>query len=537
MHWASVVALLWAAVGLAQPAAKGSPPKPLPATSSPPPSKGAAYCPGEYSDDFSALLPKARELEQQVAAYTFCIRTAATYECPSYGPDGNLKRKKRRVVAHGTGFSYRQENGETLIITNEHVAEWPAVTDEEHPVEDVPPGCKRVADALKIVDSDSDTYEADDISLSRVVADPQLDIAVLKAKAVLPVMPWKIGRSAGLKERNVVDVRGFPLGVFKATNVGKVISAYDHDGFRDWDHDDFVIDALLSPGNSGSPVFAISCKTGEFELVGVYHAGYTRGSALNVVVGIDQVRDLMTTLKRAPRPRVDSASALDGTARAQLLAASKLTLEPFFGFGSLTAAVRAREDGALLYEVLDREFPIRTYPVLVLEDLPTTDGSTFGTLGRVWIGNRQGLKAYVHADLDADTQAQLARLLDGLRRESVISFAVRASDHDASTSKEKFQRTERLVKALQGATAGYVELAQSTGELSERFGPAPGELTVALEATLLSLPKTASAPAAAPPSASSGTAAVPSSSLQAPKSVTPATEPAAPPALHTSAQN
>ena len=291
MRWAWAVALLWATLGRAEPIVKGQPPKPLPKTSSPPPSTGAAYCHGDYADDFSALLPKARELEQELAAYTFAIRTSATYECPSYGTDGNLKRKKRRVVAHGTGFSYRQENGETLLLTNEHVAEWPAVTDEEHPVEDVPPGCKRVADALKIVDNDSDSYEGDDIPLTRVVADPQLDIAVLKAKGLLPVLPWKIGRSADLKERNVVDVRGFPLGVFKATNVGKVVSAYDHDNFRDWDHDDFIVDALLSPGNSGSPVFAISCKTGEFELVGVYHAGYTHGSALNVVVGIDQVRE------------------------------------------------------------------------------------------------------------------------------------------------------------------------------------------------------------------------------------------------------
>jgi S1-C subfamily serine protease len=498
MRWACAVASLWAALGLAEPAGRSPPPKPLPGTVSPPPSKGASYCPGEYADDFSALLPKARELEQQLAAYTFCIRTSATYECPSYGPDGNLKRKKRRVVAHGTGIAYRQDSGDTLLLTNEHVAEWPAVTDEEHPVEDIPPGCKRVADALKIVDSDSDSYEGDDIPLQRVVADPQLDIAVLKAKGLLPVLPWKIGRSAGLKERNVVDVRGFPLGVFKATNVGKVISAYDHDGFRDWDHDDFVVDALLSPGNSGSPVFAISCKTGEFELVGIYHAGYTHGSALNVVVGIDQVRDLMTTLKRVPRPRTEANAALDGAARAQLLAAAKLTLEPFFAFGSVTAAVRTREDGALLYEVLNRDFPFRGYPALVLEDLPTQDASAFGTPGRVWIGNRQGLKSYVRSDLDVDTQAQLARLLEGLRRESVVSFAVRTADHDASSSKEKFQHTERLEKALQRSSASYSELAQSTGDLSDRFGPSPGEPSVALESTLVAPPSPAQA-AGAPP--------------------------------------
>ncbi len=377
MHRRCVVGLLPFLV-LAQ-ASAGTPPstpevKPPPVSAAAPaPVSGASYCPGEYADDFSALLPKTRELEQQVGAYTFCIRTSATYECPSYGPDGNLRRKKVQVSAHGTAFAYRQQGGETLLLTNEHVAEWPAVTDEEHPVDDVPPGCKRVADALKIVDNTTDSYEGDDLPLSRVVVDPQLDIAVLKAKTLLPVLPWKIGRSAGLKERNVVDVRGFPLGVFKATNVGKVTSAYGHDTYKDWDHDDFVVDALLSPGNSGSPVFAISCKTGEFELVGVYHAGYTRGSALNVVIGIDQVRDLMTTLKRTARPRTDASLPLDAAARARLLSATRPALEPYFPLGALTAAVRVRADGALVYEVLGRDFPLRVYPVVVLEDLPAPD--------------------------------------------------------------------------------------------------------------------------------------------------------------------
>jgi serine protease Do len=245
-------------------------------------------------------------------------------------------------------------------------------------------------------------------------------------------------------------------------------------------------------------VFAISCKTGEFELVGVYHAGYTRGSALNVVVGIDQVRDLMTTLKRVPRPRTEANAALDGASRAQLLAASRMTLEPFFAFGPVTAAVRPREDGSLLYEVLNRDFPFRGYAVLVLEDLPTADAAAFGTPGRVWIGNRQGLKAYVRSDLDVDTQAQLARLLEGLRRESVVAFAVRTADRDASSSKEKFQRTERLEKALQRSSASYTELAQSTGDLADRFGPSPGEPTVTLEATLVATPKSADATAGPP---------------------------------------
>ncbi|MGO8969104.1 MAG: trypsin-like peptidase domain-containing protein [Myxococcaceae bacterium] len=491
------------------------PPVAAPAvTPSPPPVSGASYCPGEYADDFSALLPKARELEQQVGAYTFCIRTSATYECPSYGPDGNLRRKKVHVSAHGTGFAYRQQAGETLLLTNQHVAEWPAVTDEEHPVDDVPVGCKRVADSLKIVDDTTDTYEADDLPLSRVVVDPMLDIAVLKAKTLLPVLPWKLGRSAGLKERNVVDVRGFPLGVFKATNVGKVTSAYARDSYKDWDHDDFVIDALLSPGNSGSPVFAISCKTGEFELVGVYHAGYTRGSALNVVIGIDQVRDLMTTLKRSARAHSDVSLTLDGAARARLVAATKQALDAYFPLGPMAAAVHVREDGALVFEVLNRDFPFRAYPAVVLEDLPPTEAQSFGLPGRVWFGNRQGLKAYARADLDADTQSQLAKLLEGLRGDSVASVALHAADHDAASSREKHEGTERLEKALQRASASYADVAQAAVELADRLGPAQGEPSVDFTATLVPPAVQPPAPLAASPPPP---AAVPPSTPGAPR--------------------
>jgi serine protease Do len=193
------------------------------------------------------------------------------------------------------------------------------VTPDARTVDGVPAGCKRVSESLKIVDNENDAYEADDVPLTKVVADPALDAAVLRAKGALPVLPWKIGRSAALHERDAVEVRGFPLGAFHAINVGKVVSAFQHDDEGAWDHDDFVVDALLSNGNSGSPVLAASCKTGELELVGIYHAGYLLGSALNVVVGIDQLRDLMTTLKRTPRSHGDGAVALDDAARATLL--------------------------------------------------------------------------------------------------------------------------------------------------------------------------------------------------------------------------
>jgi len=440
-------------------------------------------CPGEYADNFSALAPKVRRLETQLASYTFCIRTTATYECPSYGVDGDLVHKRTQVVAHGTAFAYRRGGSGTLLLTNQHVADWPVVTDDDHPAEDVPVGCRRVKEELSIVENEADSYERDDIPLARVVADPQMDIAVLTSASKLPVLPWKIGHSARLKDRNIVDVRGFPLGVFKATNVGKVVSSYDHDTYKDWDHDDFVVDALLSPGNSGSPVLAISCKTGEFELVGVYHAGYTRGSALNAVVGIDQLRGLISTLKLAPRR--DSNAQLDVSARARLSAAAQNTLEPFFPLGSLTASLRTRNDGVFFFELFNRSFPMRTFPIAVLEDVPTLNDDEFGALGRIWFGGRQGLKEYDLSDLDVPSRPQLVKLLEGLRRAGLAAFALREADQDANQSRERFERTERLEKALRRSSAGQKDLAAVIAEIADRLAPKGEEPTVALESLLV----------------------------------------------------
>jgi serine protease Do len=440
------------------------------------------FCEGEYAEDFSAMSPAARGFESSPQqAFTYCVRATAVYECPSYAADGSLRKTVKKTRAHGTAFAYHQQNGETLLLTNQHVAEWPAVTDPDHPVDDVPNGCKRVSDRLRIVDGESDEYERDDVALTKVVADPQLDIAVLKAKVSLPVMPWKIGRSSALKERDVVDVRGFPLGAFKANNVGKVVSAYDHDDDKEWDHDDFVIDALLSPGNSGSPVMALSCKTGELELVGVYHAGYTRGSALNVVIGIDQVRDLMTTLKKSARPQRDPA-ALDSAARSSLSSSANGVVEPFFPFGSLTAAVRPRSDGALVFEVFTRDFPFQPVPALAVEDLPAADG--FGELGRVFFGNARGLKPFARADLDADTQGQLLKLLDALRNDALAAFVLRSSAGSANASRERFDQMSKAEKSLKRLMGTHQDLAQSSLELADRFAPGVAEQGVSLAVVL-----------------------------------------------------
>ena len=426
------------------------------------------YCAGEYAEDLSALSPHARSLETPTSSYSYAVRTSATYECVSYGRDGNLKHTRTTVQAYGTAFGYRRDGGDTLLLTNQHVAEWPAVTDEDHAVDGVALGCKRVSDTLKIVDNDHDDYPGDDVPLTRVVTDPTLDVAVLRAHTRLEIIPWRVGRSAALATRNIVEVKGFPLGEFQATNIGKVVSPYDHDVQGVRNHDDFVIDALLTSGGSGSPVFAVSCKTGEFELVGIFHARYAGASALNVVVAIDQVRDLMTTLKRSPRP-TDRTPELDATARAHLIDIARVDPDPpFFAFGPLVASLRVRRDGVLVFAVFAGDFPRNSRPLFAIEDAAATDGKLFGTPGTVYLGGAPGLRPYPTADADAETQALLARALTALRQTAIAAFDYRDAARTAIDSRTAFDRSKASKRTLERTVESERDTAQAIVDLVGR---------------------------------------------------------------------
>jgi len=508
-----LVALPWAAVAA----------PPMPAASDAP----APRCEGAYADDFAALSVQTRTFARQPdAVFSHCTRNTAVYECLSYGADGAVRRERKRAVLHGTAFAYRRQGADTLLVTNDHVASWPAVTDPQHAVDGIPSGCKKVSETLALVDDEHDSYLRDDVAVTRVVTDPQLDIAVLRTAATLPVMPWKIGHSAALRERNVVEVRGFPLGAFRATNVGKVISPHDHDDFGDWDHDDFVIDALLSAGNSGSPVLAVSCASGEYELVGVYHAGYTAGSALNVVVGIDEVRDLLTTLKRTPHPHRDEVATADQNARAAIDAALGPQGEMFFPFGAQVAAVRAAGGGALLFQLFQKDFPSSAEPALVIEDR-LGGGAGFGEAGRVWFGAARGLRGYDRSSLDGEGLAETLLALDALRADAAGQAAYRAASQAESTSRQKAEQLRRVGKSLARTAASRADLAQSLDDLAERLSPQAPErgLTLAGVLAAVASPAAPSSPAklGPPPPHGPAAAAVAAAGLPtaAPKPILP----------------
>lgn len=473
---------------------------------------------GEYADSFQPLSEQVREFERDPAnRYTYCIRATATFECLSYGADGDIRRQQRRSVAHGTGFGFREQGGETLLLTNSHVATWPRVTDTRSPVTDVPAGCKLVAESLQIVDNEQDDYSSDDIPLVRVATDDELDAAVVKAKAKLRIIPYRIGKSAALKFGDVVVVRGFPLGAFQAYNTGKVVNPYDVDVFKDWSHVDFIIDAPLSSGNSGSPVLALSTQTGEYELVGLFHASYARANSLNAVVGIDQLREFMLTLKRTKSSANTGDMAQNTARRAELeQALASPAFVPFFGFGPLSFLVR-QSGKSFLFEVFSRRFPVDDQRVALIVDQPGPDGA--GSLSRVWLGNEQGYKTLDLAKLAADEQRRLQTVLSRLHALAGSVLRHRMLSRKMGTGRGAQAERSALQRVITREAASDPDLAQALQDLADQFGPHPADPTLSYADVLLVLnpPEAASgqgnlaarAPAAPePPAAPAPSAAV-----------------------------
>ena len=425
-----------------------------------------------YSDTFLPLRDDVRAFERDPAnRYTYCIRNVATYECLNYGSDGSVRRRQHRTFVHGTGFAYQHDGDETRLLTNEHVVYWPFVTDAQHRIDDVPLGCKLVKQKLSIVDNEDDEYDGDDIMLTRVVDDRTLDAAVVRAKGKLRLLPYRVGRSAALSTGDVVIVRGFPLGVFQAYNTGKIINTLDDDRYKHWDHVDFIVDAQLSEGNSGSPVLALNRKSGEYELVGVFHASYERASSLNAVIAIDQLRELMFQLKREPKPQLKIGAELlsEAAQRARLQKAlADKDFLPYIRLGSLLVRIHSIRE-SLIFEVFTKSFPLDDYRLALLIDTPIADG--WGKLQQAWFGNYRGYLSYGGSELDPDTTGTLQRVLQRLYALSSSTLAYREATTRVPDSRQEVEQRTALQRTLARAAAQDSELAQQLLDLAADKSP------------------------------------------------------------------
>lgn len=442
----------------------------------------SAQCQGEYADTIELQAGRTRQTEQgPKGQYSYLIRSSARYECPFFGPDGKLRRKRVATSELGSAFAYETGQGETYLLTNEHVASWPEVTDTLHRVDGVPEGCKRVDDKLRIVRDERDDFEPGQIPLVRVAVDPLLDAAILKAPQVLNTLPYKVGKSSALRQGNAIRVRGFPLGVMQAVSDGKIVNPYDRDQEQGWDHVDFVVDALLAEGNSGSPVLAVSCATRDLELVGLYHAGYKGHSALNVVIGIDQLTDFMKRKRRVPRSlNVEGAAGLDGKTRVRAIEGLSESTVPFFDFGGTTIRVENRE-GVLLYHLYGKQFPLDDRRILVIEDLPK-DGA-FGEIGRLFVpGPSQASgagpwRAWPPTALGSEERDFLARAVDSIRVQVQHAMDYRRALSNLGSADERRHGRE-LSRVIGRDAVLSKDLAGSLSEMAERLSvghdtPAP----------------------------------------------------------------
>jgi S1-C subfamily serine protease len=425
-------------------------------------------CQGEYADSLQTQSPQTREIEQGPRSqYSYLVRSTARYECPFFGPDGKLRRRRVQASEVGTAFAYELAGNETYLLTNEHVASWPEVTDGQHRIDGVPEGCKRMEDKLRIVRDERDDFEPGQIALTRVASDPLLDAAILKAGQRLNVMPYRVGKSAGLRQGNAVVVRGFPLGVMQAVSGGKIVNPYDRDQEQGWDHVDFVVDALLSEGNSGSPVLAVSCRSRDLELVGMYHAGYKGHGALNVVVGVDQLAEFMRKKKRvlralSPEGAPGAPGIGERTRIQEMLAGGTL---PLFDFGGLVVRVEP-SDEALLYHVYGRQFPLDDRRAAVIED-SAKDGA-FGELGRLWVQGGTGWREWRPGALGSDEQDLVTRVTDSLRLQLLHTVDFRRALANPGSAEER-RRGRELSRLITRDTPLAKDLATNLLDMSERL--------------------------------------------------------------------
>jgi serine protease Do len=430
-----------------------------PTTSGAEGARAAAVCPGRYADTLSVMRAAARLREARPDAdWVYCLRATAIYEQLSYGRGGRLRRQYLRKVRHGTGFAYRQRGAEWLVVTNHHLIEFPEVTGEGVELEGVPPGARRLRIEIRIVSSEAEPDGPGLPLLSEVVSVPTLDVSVLASSRPLHLLPYRFGRSGDLRVGDAVLARGYPLGAFPAANSGKVIGVGQRDLERSWDHEDFAVDALLNLGSSGSPVFAISCATGEPELVGIYHAGYRGAQGLNVVVAIDQLRSVLDELRPSSRVATAPPPALDPAALRAVLAGGPLTI-PFGG-----RVVRVERQGdTLRFELLDPAFPLSARSGVAVVDGPGE---------RPAEGGRGA----------APTGDAMAELREALRAQLALVLAWRAAEAGGSSpgsrvsmarlaalAREREEEQADLVSAIEAGAMGPDDLT-----LSQRASPAGG---------------------------------------------------------------
>ncbi|MCB9555915.1 MAG: trypsin-like peptidase domain-containing protein [Deltaproteobacteria bacterium] len=409
------------------------------------------------------------------------------------------------MVQHGTAFGFRRDKGSTYLLTNAHVVNWPPISDNEGArVAGIPAGCKRSSQSISIVTNEDDAYQDDDVPLRLVAVDEKLDAAILAGPKRLAIMPYRLGRSGAVRAGDAVFVRGYPLSAFEGVSTGKIVNPRDRDLEDEWQHWDIVISAPLSVGNSGSPVLAVT-RAGRYELIGMQHAAYRGGQNLNVAVGIDDLRELMLTLKAPPARRAE----LSRKHRQQVVAWLGKRRRVYLPLGRRTVAATIAGD-RISYQLFPKTFPLDNWPVMLLVD--GKGGLGFGQLTKLAIQQSDGAaQDYDVQALAVETQRLVYALLRAIRWQIVrqadraqLSTRRSRSDGEHRQMLERDvlrfgKRAERVAEQLGAALAARNVTAKPTAAKPTAAKPAEAKPAPGKPAN--AKPTTASpAPASAPPS-------------------------------------
>ena len=241
----------------------------------------------------------------------YIIRNVAKYEA-KIDIDGKERRHRGYGGSYGTAMAYKQENGRTYLVTNEHVV--------SNPKSEVGPlgNYKNMGERIEILDSkeaSEDKFKKDDI-LTRVEAKSKSkDIAVISTDKLITYYTGEVGDSSTVKNGDKILIVGFPLAVTKVHSNGEITSADFVDEYEpfEWNYNGFLLNAPISPGNSGSPVFKINSEIkgkNNYSWIGQIHATFTGGQLMNLGIDINDYKGLLENLKEEVND-----SKLDDTAK------------------------------------------------------------------------------------------------------------------------------------------------------------------------------------------------------------------------------
>jgi hypothetical protein len=173
------------------------------------------------------------------------------------------------------------------------------------------------------------------------------------------------------------------------------------------------------------------------------------------------------------------SGAMGPTERARLSEALSNGTLPLFDFGGLFVQVE-NADGALLYQIYSRQFPLDDRRVVVLEDkAPADKAEAFGELGRLWVLSSGGWKEWPQSGLGPDEHELLARVADAIRLQVLHTIDYRKALANPGSAEER-KRGRDLSRALARDVPVARDLATTLLETAERLSvgheatPTPG---------------------------------------------------------------